>query len=106
MTPQFRDITSSSDLFDVAVFLLSILVTGPSSMSISLLVLELGHFFYKGLTRNLEIRNTPHFCPLTEDWEKLGIPNLAQMLVIKCYRVLQNARVTALTVSELLRQNQ
>ena len=59
MTPQFRDITSSSDLFDVAVFLLSILVTGPSSISISLLVLELGQYIYKGLTRNLEVRNTP-----------------------------------------------
>ena len=106
MTPQFPDITSSSNLFDVAVFLLSILVTGPSSMSVSLLVLELGHFLYKGLTRTREIRNTPHFCPLTEDWEKLGILNLAQMFVIKCYRMLQIARVTALTVSELLRQNQ
>ena len=79
MTPQFPDVTSSSNLLDVAVFLLSILVTGPSSMSISLLDLELGQFFYKGLTRNLEIRNTPDFCPLTEDWEKLDILNLAQI---------------------------
>ena len=47
MTPQFPDITSSSNLFDVAVFLLSILVTGPSSMSISLLVLELGQYFIR-----------------------------------------------------------
>ena len=59
MTPQFPNITSSSNLFDVAVFLLSILVTGPSSISISLLVLELGQYIYKGLTRNLEVRNTP-----------------------------------------------
>ena len=33
--------TSLLNLFDVAVFLLSILITGPSFMSISLLGLEL-----------------------------------------------------------------
>ena len=36
-------------------------------------------FIYnKGLTRNLEIGNTPsEFCPISEDWVKLGVPNLA-----------------------------
>ena len=56
MTSQFSDMTSSSDFFDAVLFLLSSLVTGPSFMSIISLVLE---FFYKGLTRNSEIRNTP-----------------------------------------------
>ena len=41
MTSQFTDMTQSSHFSDVAVFLLSTLVTGPSFMSISLLVLEL-----------------------------------------------------------------
>ena len=38
---QFADMTSSSSFFDVAVFLLSGLVTGPSFMAISLLAIEL-----------------------------------------------------------------
>ena len=41
MTSQFADMTSSSDFFDVDPFLLSSLVTGPSFMSMSLLVLDL-----------------------------------------------------------------
>ena len=36
----------------------------------------------------------------------LEIPNLPRMSLIKCYRMLQNARVRAFTVSELLWQNQ
>ena len=55
-------------------------------------------FFYEGLTRNPEIPNTlSTFCPISEDWGELGIPSLAQM---------QNARFTAFTVSDLLRENQ
>ena len=45
------------------------------------------------------------FCPISGDWGNLAIPNLARMSLIK-YRILQNARVTAFTVSELLRKNQ
>ena len=41
MTSQLFDISSSSSFFDVVLFLLSSLVTGPSFMSISLLVPEL-----------------------------------------------------------------
>ena len=41
MTSQFSDMTSTSSFFDVALFLLSRLVTGPGFMSISSLVLEL-----------------------------------------------------------------
>ena len=55
MTPQSVDMTSSLDLFGVAVFLLSSLVTDPSFMSISILTI----FGYEGLARNLEIGNTP-----------------------------------------------
>ena len=42
--------------------------------------------FYEGLTRNPEIENTPSgFYPKSEDWGEFGIPNLAQMFLIKCY---------------------
>ena len=64
-------------------------------------------FFYKGLTRNLEIGNTPFWVyQISGEWGELGIPNLAQMFLIKCYWMMQNASVTAFTVSELLRENQ
>ena len=58
MTSQFVDMTSWLNFFDVVLFRLSNLVTGPSFMAISSLVLELWQFFYKELTRNPEIRNT------------------------------------------------
>ena len=65
--------------------------------------------FYKRLTRNPEIGNTippSAFCPTSGYWGMLEIPNLALISLMKCYRVLQNARVIAFTVSELLRENQ
>ena len=64
-------------------------------------------FFYKGLTRNLESQIAPfEFCPVSGDLGELGMPNLAWMSLVKCYWMLQNARVTGFTVSELLRENQ
>ena len=64
-------------------------------------------FAHKGLTRNPEIGNTPsEFCPVSEGWGELGRPNLARMYLIKYYWTLQNIRVAAFTVSELLRENQ
>ena len=56
MMSKFPDMMSSSDFFDVAFFHLSGLVTGRSLMTISL---ELKQYFMKGLTRNLEMENTP-----------------------------------------------
>ena len=72
------------------------IITGSGVMTIS---------FYKGLTRNLEIGNTPVWV-LSNIWRELGIPNLARTSLIKCYWMLQNVRVTAFTVSGLLRENQ
>ena len=46
------------------------------------------------------------FCLMSGDWDELGIPNLARMCLIECYRMLQNSRVIAYTVFELLRENQ
>ena len=58
--------------------------------------------FYKGLTRNLE---RFEFCSISGDWERQGIPNLAPAFLIKCYRILRNARVTAFIIFEALREN-
>ena len=41
MTSQILDMASSSNAFEVILFLLSVLVTGPSFMSMSSVVLEL-----------------------------------------------------------------
>ena len=43
---------------------------------------------------------------MSEDQDELGIPNLTQTFLIKHYSMLQNARVTAVTISELLWENQ
>ena len=108
MTSQFSDMTSSSIFFEVVLFLLSSLVTGPSFMSISSLVLELWQFsFIRDWPeiRKLEIAPS-EFSSVSADWVELTVPNLARMSLIKCYWMLQNARVTAFAVSELLTENQ
>ena len=96
------------NFFDVVLFLLSSLVTGPSFMSISSLVLELWQFSF--IRDWLEIRKSEippsEFCPKSGHWGESGIQNLAGMPPMKCYWMLQNARVTAFTVSELSRENQ
>ena len=93
MTSHFADTTSLSNFFDVVLFFLSSLVTGPSFMSISSLVLELWQFSF--IRDWPEIRKsdiTPsEFCPISGDRGELGIPNLARMSLMKCYRMLQNA---------------
>ena len=90
------------------LFFLSCLVTGPSFMSISSLVLELWQFSF--IRDWPEIRKsdiTPsEFCPISGDRGELGMPNLARMSLMKYYRMLQNARVTAFIASELSRENQ
>ena len=108
MTSQFSDITSASNRFDVALFLLSILVTGPSFMSTSSLVLELWQFSFIRDWPEIRKSEIPpsEFCPISGDWGELWIPNLARMSLIECYWMLQNSRVTAFTVLELLRENQ
>ena len=39
------------------------------------------------------------FCPISGDCDKLGIPNLPRTFLTKCYRMLQNARLTVFIVS-------
>ena len=82
--------------FNFAVFFLSNLVTRPNFMSISGLVLELWQFsFIKDWPETWKSEIPPsEFFPISGDWRELRIPNLAQMCLIKCYCMLQNARVT------------
>ena len=108
MTSQFVDMTSSSNFFHVSVFILSSLVTDLGFMSISWLVLELWKFWF--IKDRPEIRKSKippsRFCPIFRDWGQLEILISARMSLIKSYWMLQNARVTTVTVSELLRENQ
>ena len=100
--------TSSSNFFDSFLFILSSLVTGPSFMYISSLVLELWQFSFMRDWPEIWKLEIPlsGFCSVSEDWDELQIPNLPRMSLIKYYWMLQNARVTAFTVFELLRKNQ
>ena len=109
MTSQFADITSSLIFFfDVAVFLLSSLVTGSSFMLISLLVLELWQFLYVMDWPEIRKSETPtsEFYPMSRDWDIVAIPKWVRMSLIRCYWMLQNARIVSFTVSELSRENQ
>ena len=73
--------------FDVALFLLSSLVTGPSFMSVS--SLELWPFTFIRDWSEIRKSKTPpsKFCPISRDCGKLGIPNLAGMFLMKCYKM-------------------
>ena len=64
-------------------------------------------FLYQGLTRNPEIGNIPVWV-LSSSWRmgKLRTPNWAWIFLIICHWILQNFRVIAFTVSELLKENQ
>ena len=74
------------------------IMTGSGNMTISI---------YKGLTRNPDIENTPI-------WVLPNIWRIGQVRDTKfeanvsniSHRMLQNANVTAFTISELLRENQ
>ena len=48
----------------------------------------------------------PEFCPISGNQDNLELPNLTGMYLKKYYWMLQNARVTAFSTSELLRGNQ
>ena len=105
VTPQLSVMTSLSKFLDVVLFPLSGLVTGSSFITISWLFLVLWQFFfYRGLTRKPGMGNTTVWVfSRSGDCDELGTPNLGPMSLIKCYWMLQNARVTTFTVSELLK---
>ena len=96
------------NIFEIVLFLFLTLVTGPSFMSISSLFLESWQFSFireSPEIRKLEI-HLSEFCPVSGDWGKLWISNLARISLIECYWMLQNYRVTVFTVFGLLRENQ
>ena len=72
--------------YDVVLFLLSSLVTGPSFMSISSLVLQLWQFYFIRDWPEIQKSKIPpsKFCPISEDSGELGLPYLTQMSLIKC----------------------
>ena len=88
-------------IFDVAVFVLSSLVTGASFTSVSLLVITgsgtMAVFICKGLPRNPEMGNATAWV-LFNIWRLWGVRVTRLMLQI--------ARFTVFTVSGLLRENQ
>ena len=108
MASPFFDMTSTSNFLTLYLFLLSSLVAGPSLMSISPLVLELWQFYFiRDWPEILKSEIPPsEFCPTSGDWCELWIPILARMFLIERYWMLQNSRVAAFTVFELLRENQ
>ena len=63
-------------------------------------VLELWQFCFIRDWQEIRKSEIPpsEFFPISADWNELGIPKLARMSLIKCYWMLQNARVTAFTV--------
>ena len=108
MTSRFVDIASTSDLFDLAYFILSNRVTGPGFLSISLLILQLWQLLF--ITYWQEIQksetNPSQLCAIFRDWGELWIPNLAGLSLLQSYWMLKNVGVTAFTVSQLLVENQ
>ena len=93
------------------LFVLSNLVTGPSFMSMSSLVLELWKFwqlsFIKDWPEIWKSEIPPHeFCPVSGDEAGLWYQIWYECLLIKCYWMLQNTRVIAFTAVLLLSKNQ
>ena len=108
MTSWFSDMTSTTNFLDVVLFFFSSLVTGPSFMSISSLVLKLWQFSFIRDWPEIQKSEIPtsEFFPISWDWGELWTPNLTWMSLIECYWMLLNSRVTTFTFFELLRENQ
>ena len=104
MTSQIVGVPSPSNCFEVFLFLLSSLLTGPSFMSISSLVLELWQFPFSRIwpeIRKSEI--TPsQFCPISGDWSKFGIPNLGLTSLMKWWNVTECCKMPGLQLLQFL----
>ena len=106
MASQFADMRLSSNFcwrFSVSLVKFSYwskihvnIITGSGVMTI---------FFYKRLTRNLEIRNTT-ICVSPNIWilGQLRDTKFGTNVLMNCYWILQNARVTAFVASEFSRE--
>ena len=71
----FFEVTSSSIFFEVVLFVWSSLVTGPSFMLISSLVLELRQFTF--IRDSPEIQKpqilSSEFCKISRDWDQIRV---------------------------------
>ena len=107
-TPQIFYMTSSSNFFDVALFLLLSLVTGRSFISISSLLLELWQFSFIKDWPEIQTLETPPSEFLLNIWRlgRVRDTKFGTNVSNKMLWMLQNAKVTAFIVSELLRENQ
>ena len=79
------------------MFLLSSLVIGLSFIWILQLFPELWQFSFMSNwpeIHKLEIL-TSEFCPISGDWDELGMPNLAGVSLMKNHCMLQKAKITA-----------
>ena len=95
---QFAEMKSLSKFFEVVLCFLWFLVTGPSFMSISSLVLQLRQFSFTRDWSEIWTWKIPSskFCPISRDWGKLETPNLAGIFLIKYYWIRQIARLQLL----------
>ena len=75
MTSQLVNMTLPAKFFDVAMFLLSRLVTGPSFMSITSVVLELSQFSFIRVSPEIRKSEIPlsQFCPISGDRGELRL---------------------------------
>ena len=91
---QYAYMTSSSIWFGFTVLFLSSLITGPSFMSISRLVLELWNFsFIEDWKKIWRSEITPSdFFSIPRDRSEWVTPNLTWMFLIICYWILLNVR--------------
>ena len=94
ITSPFADMTSASNFSDIVVFLLSSLVTGPSSSQYHDWLWSYDNFlFLKDWPEVWKSEIPPSgFCPISGDWDELGIPNLARISLIKSYRMLKKSQ--------------
>ena len=109
MTLQLANMMSSSNFFDIAMLFFvkfnywsKFYVNIMTSSGVTTI------FVYKGLTRDLEIWNTPIWV-LPNIWRLGQVSDTKFGMNVsykKSYWILQNAGITAFTISELLRENQ
>ena len=105
ISSQINEMTSLSDFFDVVFFsLVRFIYWYKFHVNIITGFWSYDNLFYKGFTRNLEI-GTTHVSVFPNIW-RLGQVRDTKFGMSPMKYMLQNVRVTAFTISELLRENQ
>ena len=103
--PINRKNSNEVKFFDVNLFLLSISYSSRFHANINTGFGDMTTFFIEDLPEIEKSEIPPsEIGSISEDWNNLGMLNLARMSLIKCHWMLQNARATAFFVSELLRK--